>query len=63
MPKAKKESVPVSFRLATDVYERLESYCEKSGLAKTSAVERAINMYIDDYETKQRIIEEGGFRE
>lgn len=53
MPRAKKENTPTSFRLATEVYDRLTKFCEESGQPKTVAVERAITMYIDDYEAKK----------
>ena len=59
MARLKKDNTPTSFRLATDVYERLEKFCEESGQSKTVAVERAITMYIDDYEAKMKIIEKG----
>lgn len=54
MPRAKKENVPVSFRLAKEVNERLEQFCQDSGQSKTVAVERALIMYIEDYEAKQK---------
>jgi hypothetical protein len=38
------------------VYERLNEYCEESGLSKTVAIERAISLYIDDYDGKKKII-------
>ena len=59
MPRAKKENTPTSFRLSTTVYERLERFCEESGQSKTVAVERAITMYIDDYDAKQAFISKG----
>ena len=58
MRKPKKESTPVSFRLDAEVVERLAKYCETSGQTKTVAVERAIAMYINDYEEKQRRLQE-----
>ena len=58
MPRTKKDNVPVSFRLAKDVNERLEQFCKDSGQSKTVAVERAIIMYIDDYEAKQKKLNE-----
>lgn len=58
MSRQKKENVPVSFRLAKDVNERLEQFCKDSGQSKTVAVERAIAMYVDDYEAKQRKLSE-----
>ena len=57
MPRMKKENTPTSFRLATDVYDRLVKFCEESGQSKTVAVERAIMMYIDDYDTKKERLE------
>ena len=54
MARAKKETVPSSFRLSADLAERLTKFCEDSGQSKTVAVERALAMYIDDYETKQK---------
>lgn len=54
MARAKKESAPTSFRLDVAVLERLTNFCEDSGQSKTVAVERAITMYINDYEEKQR---------
>lgn len=59
MPRAKKENTPTSFRLATEVYDRLCKFCEESGQPKTVAVERAIMMYIDDYEEKKQKLIEG----
>ena len=58
MPRTKKDNVPVSFRLATDVHERLEQFCQDSGQSKTVAVERAIAMYIDDYDVKMKKLSE-----
>lgn len=54
MARPKKESAPTSFRLDVAVLERLNKFCEDSGQSKTVAVERAITMYINDYEEKQR---------
>lgn len=53
MPRVKKDNVPVSFKLATDVYDRLEEYCKESGQSKTVAVERAITSFIDEYEKRK----------
>lgn len=53
MPKPKKDARPFSIRMATDTYNRMDKYCEETGVPKTTVIERAINMYIDDYEEKQ----------
>ena len=49
MPRAKKESVPISARIEKTTFERLEKFCEDSGLGKTVTLERALNMYMDEY--------------
>lgn len=49
MPRAKKESVPISARIEKKTFERLEKFCEDSGLGKTVTLERALNMYMDEY--------------
>ncbi len=56
MPRQKKESQPFSIRMNKAIYERLNEYCEESGQSKTVAIERAISMYIDDYDGKKKII-------
>ena len=52
MPKPKKESHSITLRMDKQTYDRLSVYCEDSGQSKTIAIERAINMYIDEYEKK-----------
>ena len=52
MARAKKDNVPVSMRLEKRIFEKLSKFCEDSGQSKTVAVERALEMYIDDYYEK-----------
>ncbi len=49
----KKESMPISARIEKRTFERLEKFCEDSGLGKTVTLERALNMYMDEYYQKQ----------
>lgn len=56
MPRPKKDGVAFSIRMEKDIFERLEKYCEESGQSKTVAMERALAMYIDDYEKRQKIV-------
>ncbi len=56
MPKPKKDSHPLTLRMDKPTYDRLTVYCEDSGQSKTIAIERAINMYIDEYERKMSIL-------
>lgn len=52
MARAKKDNVPVSVRLEKGIFEKLSRFCEDSGQPKTVAVERALEMYINDYYEK-----------
>ena len=54
MPRAKKEYRPFSIRMASNIYERMHEYCENTGVPKTAMIERAISMYLDDYEETQK---------
>ena len=58
MPKPKKESHSITLRMDKQIYDRLSVYCEDSGQSKTIAIERAINMYIDEYEKKMLLLKE-----
>lgn len=58
MPKPKKDSRSITLRMDKPTYDRLSVYCEDSGQSKTIAIERAINMYIDEYEKKMQLLKE-----
>jgi hypothetical protein len=52
MARPKKDNVPVSVRMERVIYEKMCQFCEDSGQSKTVAVERALEMYIDNYYEK-----------
>lgn len=54
----RKESQPFSIRMEKTTFDRLEQFCTDSGQSKTTAVERALTMYIDDYNEKMKRIKE-----
>ena len=56
MPRQKKDNHPLSVRMDADVYNRLENYCETSGVPKTTAIERAVTQYIDNYDEMMTVI-------
>lgn len=56
MPRQKKDAKILNIKLASAINEKLERFCEESGQSKTVAVERALIMYIEDYNKKQQII-------
>ena len=53
-----KNSKAVTVRMDVNVLDRLNEYCDKSGQSKTGAIERAITQYIDEYEDRNRILQE-----
>ena len=57
MPRPKKDAHPVSIKMTTEIYDRLEDYCNRSGQTKTMAIERAITRYIDEYDALMKPIE------
>ena len=48
----------MTYGQTTPIYERLEALCNDAGQTKTVAVERALLLYLDDYEEKQQLLKE-----
>ena len=57
MVKQKKDSKPMSLRMDSATFNRLQSYCNQSGQSKTVAIERAVNKYIDEYDARLKKLE------
>ena len=51
-----KETQSFTIRMDRELFDRLSDYCERSGQTKTTAIERALSMYIDDYDRKMEIL-------
>ncbi len=49
MPRQKKESKVLNINLAIDICNDLESFCEETGIEKTTAVERMLRKCLNDY--------------
>ncbi len=58
MARPKKNGTYLNVCIETPIYERLEKLCEDAGQTKTVAVERALALYLEDYEEKQRILKD-----
>ena len=56
MARPKKNGTYLNVCIETPLYERLEALCEDVGQTKTVAVERALALYLEDYEEKQKNI-------
>lgn len=50
MARPSKDSHAVSIRLESELFDRLNDFCERSGQSKTGAIERALKAYIDNYD-------------
>ena len=49
MPRSKKDAKILNIRLATPVYDRLEKFCDESGMSKTVAAEKIFMQFFDTY--------------
>lgn len=49
MPRGKKDAKILNIRLATPVYDRLEEFCDESGMTKTVATEKIFMQFFDSY--------------
>ncbi len=58
MARSKKNGTYLNVCIETSIYERLEKLCEDAGQTKTTAVERALLLYLDDYDDKQKKLKE-----
>ena len=53
MPRPKKDSVPIGYRIERSGYERLQAYAEDTGQTMTMAVERLLTKALDAEEKKE----------
>ena len=49
MPRSKKDAKILNIKLATPVYEKLEEFCEESGMSKTTATEKILYQFFEKY--------------
>ena len=49
MPRQKKDAKVLNIKLARDVSDLLEKFCEESGMSKTIATEKILSQYFDEY--------------
>ena len=53
MGRQKKDSKPINLNLDRQLVEQLEQYCEEVGQTKTTALERILRRYLEEYYDKQ----------
>lgn len=57
MARAKKNGTYLNVCIEKSIYEKLETLCEEAGQTKTVVVERALRVYLNDYEkTRQKLL-------
>ncbi len=49
MPRQKKDAKILNIKLATPIHDRLEKFCEETGMSKTVATEKILSQYLDAY--------------
>ncbi len=55
MPRQKKDFKMLNMKVATNVMDRFNEYCEKVGQTKTLAFERIVTEYINQYDEDQAL--------
>ncbi len=56
MPRAKKDHACLNIKIDAALYRKLMEVSEEAGQTKTMVVERALQGYFNDYDTKQWIL-------
>ena len=49
MAQIRKDSKIVNMKLDRSVYDKLEQFCDETGLSKTAATEKILGQYLSDY--------------
>lgn len=49
MPRQKKDAKILNIKLAREINNQLEQFCEESGISKTVATEKILSKYFEEY--------------
>ena len=49
MPRQKKNAKILNIKLAREISNQLEQFCEESGISKTVATEKKLSKYFEEY--------------
>lgn len=49
MPRQKKDAKILNIKLAKEISDQLEQFCEESGMSKTVATEKKLSKYFEEY--------------
>lgn len=59
MPRPKKDAKILNIKLAMEISNQLEQFCEESGMSKTVATEKILSRFLEEYfqrPEKERIV-------
>ena len=54
MSKQKKESKPCSLRMEATLYERLDAFCQETGISKTAVLEKGAIAFMENFNSKMK---------
>ncbi len=49
MPREKKDTKTLNVKISASVLDRMEQFCDESGITKTTATEKILERYFDEY--------------
>ena len=49
MPRQKKDAKILNIKLAREISDQLEQFCEETGVSKTIATEKILSKYFEEY--------------
>lgn len=55
MPRQKKDGVYINYYIEKEVKERLDKYCDEVGQTNTTAIERILTKFLDEFEKKDTV--------
>lgn len=54
MARAKKDGRYINYYIEKEVVDKLDQYCDETGLTKTVAIERILAKYFEDYFSRSK---------
>lgn len=54
MARPKKDGVYINYYIRKDIKYRFDKYCENVGQTNTTAIERILKQFLDEYDKKQK---------
>ena len=55
MPRTKKDARILNIKLSSPIYDKLDAFCEESGMSKTVATEKIFDQFFEVPETERSV--------